>query len=35
MGFGLVFIALVTFLQVNAFLYFAITWVIFGFGVGL
>ena len=35
MGFGLVFIALIIFLQVGAFIGFAITWIIFGIGVGL
>ena len=35
MGFALIFVALIVFLQVSAFLGFAVTWVIFGVGVGL
>ena len=35
LGFSMVFVAFMIFLQVNAFMGFAITWVIFGVGVGL
>ena len=35
LGFSMVFVAFMIFLQVNVFVGFAITWAIFGFGVGL
>ncbi|MBC8509384.1 MAG: MFS transporter [Chloroflexi bacterium] len=35
LGFLMVFVAFMIFLQVNAFIGFAITWIVFGIGVGL
>ena len=35
LGFSMVFVAFMIFLNVNVFVGFAITWVVFGFGVGL